>query len=244
MSGSSVASHLEELVKLLGVRCPVLCPAIFPSKYSPKELTDLCSSDYQQSKVKKWFAEKGAPSFRYETILDISNGLVCITALSEGDATDVLLGNLDATMHLLTQGTAEEVDVARTRFNHLNGHFGDKDLEHRKFVETYNIAYAIKVLISNMSFQLRLSRLAANKNKSHTAPSSDQLLPLPLEDGITWEPVLNNLFKRIIIDRNVNGNETRGVGKHDDSASDSEDDDIKDTKTKKRRKKRSSKSGK
>ena len=227
MSAESIESSLTELIKLLRDRCPNLSPAIFPSRYTPKELSDLCN-ETQQTKIAEWMVSRGSPSLRYVTAIDASNGVICITSIHEANETDALLGNLESMMYLLTQGSDEEIEVAKERFLQVNGHAGDKDLERRVFVEAYNIAYAIKVLVSNMPMQLMVSKMAAplGKNgKSRTAPFSasnlSDLLSLPLENDIKIEKLFDTIVQRATIESIVSNSKKARAGSSSDSDSDS-----------------------
>jgi len=256
MSGESIESSLAELTKLLRERCPRLCPAIFPSRYTPKELTDLCN-EAQHSKVAKWLVSRGSPAVRFDTALDAANGFICITAIHEANETDSLLGNLESMMSLLAQGSEEEIEVCKKRFLQVNQHSGEKDLEHRVFVETYNIAYAIKVLISNMPMQLKISKVSSTgkgaKSKagavvaaSPVLPAAANLLPLPLENEVKIDALFDAIVQRATGEASsVSSKRGRADTARNDSESDSassSDDDVEQVK-KPRKKKRSAGGG-
>jgi hypothetical protein len=199
MSEVSIESSLAEMLQSLKTRCPNLCPAIFPSRFCPKTLTDLCENDHQRRRVAKWEASNGTPNLRYETVIDINHSSVAISAaIDEQNETDSLLGNLEAMMALLVTGTEEELQVARSRFLQVNNQHGDKDLGHRLFVETYSIAYAIKVLISNMPIQLKISRLhpGTSASSQSKALKQEHLFDLPLDEDTKIEALLNNIVQQ------------------------------------------------
>ena len=229
MSGESIESSLTELNKLLRNKCPNLSPAIFPSRYTPKELSDLCN-EAQQTKVTEWMVSRGSPALRYDTVVDAASGVICITSIREASDTDALLGNLESMMSLLAQGSEEEIEVAKERFLLVNGHAGDKDLERRVFLEAYNIAYAIKVLVSNMPMQLKLSKLAAppvgkKGKKPAVLVSAANMHPLPLEQDVKIDSLFDTIVQRAAAAGSAGSSSKRNrAGSSSSSSSDSDSD--------------------
>jgi len=250
MSGESIESSLTELNKLLRNKCPNLSPAIFPSRYTPKELSDLCN-EAQQTKVAEWMVSRGSPALRYDTVVDAASGVICITSIREASDTDALLGNLESMMSLLAQGSEEEIEVAKERFLLVNGHAGDKDLERRVFLEAYNIAYAIKVLVSNMPIQLKLSKLAApplgkkGKKTAVLVSAAANMLPLPLEQDVEIDCLFDTIVQRAAAAGNADSSTKRNrAGSSSSSDSDSDSDSAEDEKVPKRRPRKKRSSGK
>ena len=64
-------------------------------------------------------------------------------------------------------------------FLQVNDISGDKDMERRTFIEVYNLAYAIKVLLSNMPTHLQLQSKNVDK-KNKKAVKKPLSYPLPL----------------------------------------------------------------
>jgi len=202
MSETSIDNSLGELIGLLKQRCPHFCPSIFPSSYCPKDLTDLCSTSNQQDQVMKFLSKNGYntdisnKSIRFITDINsiLTNGIIIIKSIilnnnknSDSDnEIDTTLGNLEDMMSILTNGNINEINILRTRFielNQLESNDNDGELEHRAFVEAYNIAYAIKIIISNMPIQLKLlSSSSVSGIGSKKGKGKESLVDLPFDN--------------------------------------------------------------
>jgi hypothetical protein len=200
MSVSTIEGSLGEMLQCLRARCPNLCPAIFPTRFCPKSLSDFCVNDHQRKRIFRWEAEKGAPTVRFETTIDVAQSVVTICGvIDESNETDCLLGNLEAVMALLASGLDEEIEVARARFLQVNQHQGEeKNAEHRIFVEAYNIAYAIKVLLSNMPMQLVISTQKPGSSAASKAKAlrAENCVALPLDEDTKLEALFDDIVQR------------------------------------------------
>ena len=79
MSEETIGESISELKNLLHARCPHLAPAVFPTEYCPKDLSDLCSTDKQREKVMKWAAKNGINSVGFDTRIEDEEGALVIT---------------------------------------------------------------------------------------------------------------------------------------------------------------------
>jgi len=152
-------------------------------------------------------------------------------------------------MSLLAQGSEEGIEIAKKRFLQVNHHSGDKDLERRVFLEAYNIAYAIKVLVSNMPMQLKISKVstAGKGGKAQSGatgsagPVAANLLSLPLENGVKIDTLFDTIVRRAALSEasSTSGSKRdRGGNASSDSDGDSEEEAAQAIK-KPRKKKRS-----
>jgi len=203
MSEESIDQSIGELVQLLAQRCPVLAPAVFPSQYCPRDLQDLCSTQEQREKVLKWAAKKGAStsstSIRFVTdVRQDTDGIVAIKGIHIAkNEIEALLGNLEGVMNMLAQSSTKEVGITQAAFTAANSAATDADdeaIQHRSFVEAYNVAYAIKVLLSNMPTALKLQLPVSTKGKSGSAKGGSSLLSLPFEEGVDVVSALDSML--------------------------------------------------
>ena len=122
-----------------------------------------------------------------------------ISVVNEVDET---LSSLETMMRLLLMGNEAELNVLLTRFLEANGYRGDVAEEQHVFVESYNLAYAVKVLLGNTpDMQVTLGGHA-----------------VPFDDGVNVAKVLSQVVRE----------GTDDVGKGDGVGCDDDDDDDDD----------------
>lgn len=162
----SVCSLVEEL----GSRCPGFAPAIFPTSFTPRTLEDLCSTEEQCEAVQQmWHSLNGfdassSQGLVFRTTIDYRRREIRITSIEPAlSETDCLLGSLERSMELIVAGAPDAVTLARQRFSALNEPThgegegeGESAGTSRRFAEAYNLAYAIKVLVSNTPMRMLL----------------------------------------------------------------------------------------
>ena len=246
MSADSIDQSISELQALLALRCPVLAPAVFPSQYCPKDLQDLCSTQEQRDIVTKWAAKKGAAtttSVRFMTDIRQEQGVVAIKGIHiVKNNIEGLLGNLEGVMNMLAQASKKEVGITCYAFSEANSGATDADdseLQHRSFVEAYNIAYAIKVLLSNMPIALKLQVPKGGKSSS-----SGKTLSLPFEADVDVVAVLDSMLAASAAASDLAKNQSKKKNKRaaaadidSDASSSSSEDEEQEQESKRRRRK-------
>jgi len=161
-----VDSSVQGLLEALQAHAPKLCPAIFPLSLTPQSLGELCRDDrgVQAKRLKaRWAAlHDGVDPSRviFQTLVDFPRREVRVVGVTPArDDVDYTLGSVERCMALLVSGEEEEVSLAMSRFLNVNGHVGagatgNLAQEKYRFNEAYQIAYTIKVLISNTPMRL------------------------------------------------------------------------------------------
>ena len=142
-----IESSVSNLVSSLKERCPNLCPALFLTHMTPKTLEQLCSTPSQIEQVKSWLSKQNESSHSFINEVDYAQRIIRIVRIDSVSELDAALSSLETTMKLLVVGDDSELTVAMTRFLEVNGYKGDIPEERHIFNESYNIAYAIKILI-------------------------------------------------------------------------------------------------
>ena len=153
----SIDESVCSLVEELRSRCPTFAPAVFPTSFTPRTLEDLCSTDEQREVVRQmWqslngFEASSSQGLVFRTTIDYRRREIRITSIEPAlSETDCLLGSLERSMELIVAGAQDAVTLARQRFSALNeSSHGEAAGGSHRFAEAYNLAYAIKVLVSN-----------------------------------------------------------------------------------------------
>ena len=197
VTSATLSSTIDEMLNALKTKCPRLAPSIFLTSFTPGGLDDLCSTDAHLDQVRKWVSNQqnrsdsvssSSSSGTYALITDIdfpqrTIRISKIRAVSELDAT---LVSLEKMMRLLVLGSENELNVAMIRFLQVNGYTGNLAEERHIINEVYNLAYTIKVLMSN-------------------TPGMKVTLagqPLPLEDNAS----MTKLLSQVVIEREQDDN--------------------------------------
>jgi len=152
----TMESTLEAMLTKLRILCPCLGPAIFSSQHPVKSVLHLAVDKEQQDQAREWQAALPSPFLGFSTDVDLPTRtirIVKICAMSELDAT---LCDLEQMMRLVVLGEGAQLEVAMSRFLEVNGYSGDLTTERHIFSDTYNLAYAIKVLLSSVPMHLSL----------------------------------------------------------------------------------------
>lgn len=161
---------IASLIAVVKSHCPRLGPALFPQTLRSAVdggLASLCSDDKQaQRLLKRWSAlhrDSDADPKRaiFRTEVDFGRREVRIVGVDAArDEIDYMLGSLERTMELQVIGDATKVSMALSRFLEVNGHSNGEATaaERYRFNEAYQVAYTIKVLISNMPMKVLWGR--------------------------------------------------------------------------------------
>lgn len=142
-----IEASVKDMISSLKDRCPHLSPAIFLTSLTPKSLEQLCSTQVQIDQVKLWLSQRNESSYSFVNEIDYAKRTIRIVKIEYVSEIDAALSSLEATMRMMIIGDESEITVAMTRFLEVNGYKGDIPEERHIFNESYNIAYAIKVLI-------------------------------------------------------------------------------------------------
>jgi len=99
------------------------------------------------------------------TDIDISRRTIRISKIYAASELDSSLCDIDKMMRLIVLGDDSQLTVAINRFLEVNGYSGDVSEERNVFNEAYNLAFTIKVLLSNIPMQLALGDLVLPLHK-------------------------------------------------------------------------------
>ena len=164
VTASTVETSLETLLQAIASMAPKLAPAIFLTSCTPRSLEDLCATETQVERLKKWRASQSASSSSssssssslssssqcaFATDVNFVQRTIRITKIIPVSDLDATLISLEKTMRMMIMGGEDELNVAITRFLQANGYTGNIAEERHIFNEVYNAAYAAKVLLSN-----------------------------------------------------------------------------------------------
>ena len=154
-------------------------------------------------------------AYAFVTEVDYAQRTVRITkVLSMANEVDATLSSLETMMRLLLMGNEAELNVLLTRFLEANGYRGDVAEEQHVFLESYNLAYAVKVLLGNTpGMQVTLG--------GHT---------VPFNDDVNVAKVLSSILREGTDDIDAGGSAGRGGGGGGDDGDDEDDDDDDDDK--------------
>jgi hypothetical protein len=97
--------------------------------------------------VKSWLSQRNESSYSFVNEIDYAKRTIRIVKIDYVTEIDAALSSLEVMMRMMIVGDESEIIVAMTRFLEVNGYKGDIPEERHIFNESYNIAYAIKVLI-------------------------------------------------------------------------------------------------
>lgn len=142
-----IESSVKDMISSLKERCPYLSPAIFLTNLTPKSLEQLCSTQSQKDQVKLWLSQRNESSCSFVNEIDYAKRTIRIVKVNDVTEIDAALSSLEVMMRMMIVGDESEITIAMTRFLEVNGHKGDIPSERHIFNESYNIAYAIKVII-------------------------------------------------------------------------------------------------
>jgi hypothetical protein len=126
--------------------------------FTPVGLHDLCSTDAHLDQVRKWVSNQqnksgssssSSGAYAFVTDIDFSQRTIRISKIRAVSELDATLVSLEKMMRLLVLGGEDELNVAMTRFLQANGYTGNLAEERHVINEVYNLAYAIKILMSN-----------------------------------------------------------------------------------------------
>jgi hypothetical protein len=156
-----IESSVMDMISSLKGRCPNLSPAIFLTSLTPKSLEQLCTTQTQIDQVKSWLSQRNESSYSFVNEIDYAKRTIRIVKIDYVSEIDAALSSLEVMMRMMIVGDESEITVAMTRFLEVNGYKGDIPEERHIFNESYNIAYAIKVLI-RLDFWITFSTTAIN----------------------------------------------------------------------------------
>lgn len=142
-----IESSVRDMISSLKDRCPNLSPAIFLTSLTPKSLEQLCTTQSQIDQVKLWLSQCNESSYSFVNEIDYAKRTIRIVKIDNVTEIDAALSSLEVMMRMMIVGDESEITVAMTRFLEVNGYKGDIPDERHIFNESYNIAYAIKVII-------------------------------------------------------------------------------------------------
>ena len=161
VTSATLSSTINEMVTALKTKCPRLAPSIFLTGFTPVGLNDLCSTDAHLDQVRKWVSNQqnrsdassssssSSGAYAFVTDIDFPQRTIRISKIRAVSELDATLVSLEKMMRLLVLGGEDELNVAMTRFLQANGYTGNLAEERHIINEVYNLAYAIKVLMSN-----------------------------------------------------------------------------------------------
>jgi hypothetical protein len=219
-----VDSSVQGLLEALAGHAPMLSPAIFPLSLTLQSLGELFRDDRgaQAKRLKaRWAAlHDGADPSRvmFQTLVDFPRREVRVVAVTPArDDVDYTLGSVERCMSLLVSGEEEEVSLAMSRFLSVNGHVGagatgNLAQEKYRFNEAYQIAYTIKVLISNTPMRLLWGLKGSVE------------LPFESSDGQDLDEVIDAVLRSSAKSKSIQDGPSKKSKKRTDDDSDDNDD--------------------
>lgn len=148
----NIESSIRDLYEQLQSKASVLHPAIFPSQFIARSIFDMFSSESQQEIARTYLLKQGFDDYcTFETSIDYHNRKIKVGRLRKGEAIDQKIHSLEYMMRAFVLGSKEEIDLLTHRFLEVNGHhyITSKTDASELLQEVCNIAYAIKVTLSN-----------------------------------------------------------------------------------------------
>lgn len=225
MQDSDIEASVSEMLAFVEEKAPILRPAIFLRSKVPKSPLDLVRDGENQKKLSEKWLHDGR-SVLFKTEVDYKNKRVCLSEIRYALEIDAKLGNLEAMMKLLVEGTVEELAVATTRFLEVNGYTEENKSNNHLLYAVCNVSYAIKVLLSNAPMKTVLKA-----NKKEGTPFHN----LPLAAGVD---IVRALDFVTVCDKEE---KKRSTEDSDDSSRDDSEEEAKNQKRKKKRKRASRK---
>jgi hypothetical protein len=155
MSGDTIDVSLTQQIRLLEERCPNIGPSIFPASMCPLKIDKLSSVEEHIDTVSSWLDSKNSeslPALAFPTKINYESAEIKIVGIEPVDKVCETLCSLERVMKAMVVGSQKEIGVLVARFSELN--YPEEDLSEstarRRFVETYSLAYSIKVMLSNI----------------------------------------------------------------------------------------------
>lgn len=230
-SDGDIEGAVNEMLAYVSEKAPNLGPAIFLKHQIPSKVTDLCSNAKQRALLESKWSQRDASSVVFVTEVDYRQKTIFLKEIRTAtNDLDAKLGSLEAIMKMCVEGGEEEVTVTTSRFLEVNGYSGENKTDKYILQHVYNVAYAVKVLLSNAPI-----RVAINFKKRK------QILSLPLADDVDVLEVIESITHSGVA-KAASKQDTKRKLEADDSddSSDSEDDGERDAGKKRRKKKRGS----
>jgi len=146
-------SGVGALVELLNETCPQLAPAVLPSGLRIRSLAEIPASPQQHTQLATFLAESstGGAHLSLVTSIDFIQRRVDVS-LRRSDAVTNQLTCPDKMLSLIVKGDKHELDVLRARFAEENIDSSGNGVYNGPggaFEQAYNLAAALKVLLSN-----------------------------------------------------------------------------------------------
>lgn len=154
----NIIGGTNEMLEMIKKRSPNLQPVISHSVHL--SLKDFFLSEGQTEKVNKWVSDRNSDGKEVVLVtdVDIQKLTTIVKEIRFMDPLDAKLFSIEKIMSLLSQGDETELNILYSRFMEINEYDCDISEGSIIFYEVYHLAYAVKVLISNipdMKYSLR-----------------------------------------------------------------------------------------
>mmetsp|Transcript_27724 Transcript_27724/g.27948 ORF Transcript_27724/g.27948 Transcript_27724/m.27948 type:complete len:225 (-) Transcript_27724:334-1008(-) len=148
----SIQGPLNELIDILKAKAPHLAPAIFPTQYRINSIFDIISFRGMFNSMKDWIdsQDKDDKKMIMCTSIDYESRSIVISHIMFVDPFDAKLASVEKVMKALILGREDEISILVQRFLKLNNYKCNIEDGRAIFQEVYHVAYAIKVIISNI----------------------------------------------------------------------------------------------
>lgn len=144
-----IDSTIRDLYGQVQSKALNLRPAIFPSQFLPRSISDLCCTESQRENARKYLQRFSFDEYStFQTIVDYPNQKIVISKLRKGDPLDQKVQSLEYLMRLFIVGGKGEIEILTNRFLEANGYGESSDGEQAELLqEVCNLAYSIKIAI-------------------------------------------------------------------------------------------------
>ena len=226
---------IEESITLLESTlsryCPRIGPSIFPTRKNfGTSLSALCTTSSQRDRIA---SEVGTFPIHVFTKIDYNSKTITIMKIEKVDELDSKLTNLEYMMGVLCTGSEEEVRILYNHFaskNGLDASTTDKSI----LSDVYNIAYNLKVLLSNVPFTIEV-------NKPSSVKRGQAGVPLPFAEDVNVVEVISSILDNMTNTYNKASNKKRKENDNTDNSSDDESESEEEVVKKRKKRSRSKK---
>lgn len=146
----NIIGSTKEMLEMLKKRSPNLQPLI--SHIMLNSLDEFCLTETQKNVVRQWVSDHNihGKDVVLVTEIDIEKRATVVSGIRFVDSLDAKLFSLEKMMALLANGNEVELNITHSRFLDINDYNCDISEGSIIFYEVYHLAYAVKVLLSNI----------------------------------------------------------------------------------------------
>jgi hypothetical protein len=148
-SALDIDSTIRDLYGQIQSKARNLHPAIFPSQFLSRSISDLCTTEFQRERAMEYLEINSFDeNTTFETVIDYPQRKIFISKLRKSNPLDQKIQSLEYMMRLFILGSKEEIKILSYRFLHANGYDSTSSLDNADLLqEVCTMAYTIKVAI-------------------------------------------------------------------------------------------------